>query len=122
VCLLLAVLEKRAGVPLANQDVFVNVAGGGRVTEPAGDLGIVIAAASSYMDRPVQGDAIVLGEVGLTGEVRAVTGIETRLREAAALGFQRAVVPASNLIDRPPLPLAAEGVATVTEALEALLR
>jgi DNA repair protein RadA/Sms len=122
VCLLLAVLEKRAGIPLGNQDVFVNVAGGGRVTEPAADLGIVIAAASSYMDRPVRGDAIVLGEVGLTGEVRAVTGIETRLREGAALGFQRAVVPASNLVDRPPLPLAVEGVATVTEALEVLLR
>jgi DNA repair protein RadA/Sms len=122
VCLLLAVLEKRAGVPLGNQDVFVNVAGGGRVMEPAGDLGIVIAAASSYMDRPVRGDAIVLGEVGLTGEVRAVTGIETRLREGAALGFQRAVVPASNLVDRPPLPLDVTGVATVNEALEALLR
>ncbi len=120
VCLLLAVLEKRGGVPLGNQDVFVNVAGGGRVTEPAADLGIVIAAASSYMERPVRGDVLVVGEVGLTGEVRAVTAIETRLREGAALGFQRAVVPASNLIDPPPLPLEVEGVATVTEALEML--
>jgi DNA repair protein RadA/Sms len=121
VCLLLAVLEKRGGVPLGNQDVFVNVAGGGRVTEPAADLGIVIAAASSYMERPVRGEVIVLGEVGLTGEVRAVTGLPIRLREAAALGFQRAVVPASNLIDPPPLPLEVEGVATVAEALEGLL-
>jgi DNA repair protein RadA/Sms len=116
------VLEKRAGVPLGNQDVFVNVAGGGRVTEPAADLGIVIAAASSYMERPVRDDVIVLGEVGLTGEVRAVTGIEMRLKEGAALGFQRAVVPASNLVDRPPLPLEVEGVATVAAALEVLLR
>src|SRR5580765_7448949 len=69
VCLLLAVLEKRAGVPLGTQDVFVNVAGGGRVSEPAADLGIVVAAASSYMDRAVPGDVLVVGEVGLTGEV-----------------------------------------------------
>jgi DNA repair protein RadA/Sms len=121
VCLLLAVLEKRGGVPLGNQDVFLNVAGGGRVTEPAADLGIVIAAASSYMERPVRGEVIVLGEVGLTGEVRAVTGLSTRLREGAALGFQRAVVPASNLVDPPPLPLPVEGVATVAEALQAML-
>jgi DNA repair protein RadA/Sms len=122
VCLLLAVLEKRAGVPIGNQDVFVNVAGGGRVTEPAADLGIAIAAASSYMDRPVRGDVLVVGEVGLTGEVRAVTAIEARLREGAALGFQRAVVPASNVAERPELPLEVEGVSSVGEALEMLVR
>jgi DNA repair protein RadA/Sms len=121
VCLLLAVLEKRAGLPLASQDAFVNVAGGGRVTEPAADLGIVIAAASSYLDRPVPGDLLVLGEVGLAGEVRAVSGLETRLREAAALGFERAVVPASNLSGGPGLPLEAHGVASVDEALRILL-
>ena len=121
VCVLLAVLEKRAGVPLASQDVFVSVAGGGRVTEPAADLGIVLAAASSYMDRPVAGDVLVLGEVGLTGEVRAVAGLELRLREAAALGFRRAVVPASNITERGKLPLEVRGVATVNEALDALL-
>jgi DNA repair protein RadA/Sms len=122
VCLLLAVLEKRAGVPLGNQDVFVNVAGGGRVTEPAADLAIVLAAASSYLDRPVRGDVLVLGEVGLTGEVRAVTALEARLREGAALGFRRAVVPASSLAERPALPLEVEGVATVSEALAMLVR
>ncbi len=121
VCLLLAVLDKRAGVPLGTQDVFVNVAGGGRVMEPAADLGIVIAAASSFMDRPVPGDLVVLGEVGLTGEVRAVSGLEVRLREAAALGFRSAVVPASNLAERPKLALEAQGVATVGQALEILL-
>jgi DNA repair protein RadA/Sms len=73
------------------------------------------------MERPVRGEVIVLGEVGLTGEVRAVAGLETRLREGAALGFQRAVVPASNLADAPPLPLEVAGVATVAEALELLL-
>jgi len=121
ICLLLAVLEKRAGVPLASQDVFVNVAGGGRVMEPAADLAALIAAASSYMDRPVRGDVVVIGEVGLTGEVRAVTGLEARLREAAQLGFTQAVVPKSNLLEAPRLPLEAHGVATVHDALDVLL-
>jgi DNA repair protein RadA/Sms len=122
VCLLMAVLEKRAGMPLGSQDVFVNVAGGGRVVEPAADLGIVLAAASSYLDRPVAVDVVVAGEVGLTGEVRAVTGLEARLREAAQLGFRQAVVPQSNLTDKPRLALETHGVATVHEALDALLR
>jgi DNA repair protein RadA/Sms len=122
VCLLLAVLEKRAGVPVASQDVFVNVAGGGRITEPAADLGIVVAAASSYLDRPVRGEVLILGEVGLTGEVRAVSGLETRVREAAQLGFREAVVPASNLTDGVTLPLEVHGVATVDDALGLLLR
>jgi DNA repair protein RadA/Sms len=122
VCLLLAVLEKRAGVPVASQDVFVNVAGGGRIMEPAADLGIVLATASSYMNCPVRGDALILGEVGLTGEVRAITGLATRLREAAQLGFRHAVVPASNLADGAALPLEVHGVATVDEAIAAVLR
>jgi DNA repair protein RadA/Sms len=121
VCLLLAVLEKRAGVPLGSQDVFVNVAGGARVTEPAADLGIVVAAASSYMDRPVPGDVLVVGEVGLTGEVRAVAGLELRLREAAALGFRRAIVPQSNVLEPPKTSLDVRGVATVGDALTILL-
>jgi DNA repair protein RadA/Sms len=123
VCLLLAVLEKRAGVPLQSQDVFVNVAGGARVAEPAADLGIVVATASSYMDRPVRGDMVVLGEIGLTGEVRRVTGLEARLKEAAALGFAAAVVPAGNLADdvTSGSGLDVRGVATVDEALHVLL-
>ena len=121
VCLLLAVLEKRAGVPLGSQDVFVNVAGGARVTEPAADLGIVVAAASSYMDRAVPSDVLVVGEVGLTGEVRAVAGLELRLREAAALGFRRAIVPASNVLEPPKTSLEVRGVATVGDALTVLL-
>jgi DNA repair protein RadA/Sms len=120
-CLLLAVLEKRAGVPLGSQDVFVNVAGGGRIVEPAADLGVVVAAASSYMDRPVRGDVVVVGEVGLTGEVRAVTGLQARLREAAALGFREAVVPESNLTEELRLPIEVRGVATVHAALDVLL-
>ena len=119
VCLLLAVLEKRAGLPIGGQDVFVNVAGGGRVSEPAADLGIVIAAASSYLERPVPPDVLLLGEVGLTGEVRAVNGADVRLRAAAQLGFTSAVVPRSNVDATLPLPV--KGVATVSEALAALL-
>ncbi|PYM04341.1 MAG: DNA repair protein RadA [Candidatus Rokuibacteriota bacterium] len=121
VCLLLAVLEKRSGVPLQSQDVFVNVAGGARVTEPAADLGIVVATASSYMDRPVRGDAVVIGEIGLTGEVRRVTGLEARLKEAAALGFAAAIVPASNLADDIRSGLEVRSVGTVDEALHELL-
>ena len=121
VCLLLAVLEKRAGVPLGSQDVFVNVAGGGRVTEPAADLGIVVAAASSYMDRPVRDDVVIVGEVGLTGEIRAVSNLDARLREAAQLGFARAVVPAGHLSDGQRPPLDVVEVRTLTEAIEALL-
>jgi len=119
VCLLLAVLEKRAGLPIGSQDAFVNVAGGGKVAEPAADLGIVIAAASSYLERPVAPDVLVLGEVGLTGEVRAVNGIDVRLRAAAQLGFKSAIVPRSNV--EGALPLSVKGVATVSDALAALL-
>src|SRR5438309_1943915 len=119
VCLLLAVLEKRAAMPIGGQDVFVNVAGGGRVVEPAADLGVIVAAASSYLERPVPPDVLVLGEVGLTGEVRAVSGVEVRLRAAAQLGFKTAIVPRSNV--EGALPMAVKGVTTVSEALGALL-
>jgi DNA repair protein RadA/Sms len=121
VAVLLAVLEKRAGVPLANQDVFVSVAGGGRIMEPAADLGIVLAAASSFMDRPVPNDVVVIGEVGLTGEIRAVSGLEARLREAAALGFHRALVPAAGLADLVAVPIKTKDVATVADALRLVL-
>jgi DNA repair protein RadA/Sms len=119
VCLLLAVLERRGGLPIGSQDVFVNVAGGGRVLEPAADLGIVVAAASSYLERPVAGEVLVLGEVGLTGEVRAVNGVEARLRAAAQLGFRSAVVPRGNADGALPLPVTAVG--SIGEALAALL-
>lgn len=119
--LLLAVLEKRLGFPLQTQDVFVNVAGGARVVEPAADLGLVVAAASSFLDRPVREDLVVFGEVGLAGEIRAVTGLEMRLREAAALGFAAAVVPGHNLLSGASLPVEARGVGTIDEAIQTLL-
>jgi DNA repair protein RadA/Sms len=121
VCLLLAVLEKRLGFPLQSQDAFVNVAGGGRVSEPAADLGVVLAAASSYLDRPLRSDLVMMGEVGLTGEVRAVTALEIRLKEAAALGFAGAVVPQNNLTGGRTHSLEVQGVGSVEEAVKLLL-
>jgi DNA repair protein RadA/Sms len=121
VCLLLAVLEKRVGLPLQSQDAFVNVAGGGRIAEPAADLGAALAAASSYLDRPIAPDVIVIGEVGLTGEVRAVTGLAQRLREAAALGFATAVIPQSGLAAAAGCGIEVHGVATVEDAVKLLL-
>lgn len=93
--LLLAVVEKRAGVRLGDRDVFVNVAGGLEVVEPAADLAVVAAVLSSFADAPLPQDAVFFGEVGLLGEVRAVTRTDSRLREAAALGFRRAFTASS---------------------------
>lgn len=91
--LLMAVLEKRVGLPLSNYDAYVNIAGGIRMNEPAVDLGIVMAVASSYKNKPVPEDLIVFGEVGLSGEVRAVTMPEQRVAEAKKLGFKTCVLP-----------------------------
>ncbi len=90
--LLLAVLERKAGIALGPRDVFVNVVGGLSLREPAADLGVVVALASSQAERPVRPGTVVFGEVGLTGEIRPVRGADARLREAAQLGFRRAVV------------------------------
>jgi DNA repair protein RadA/Sms len=91
--LLIAVLGRRAGIGLANHDVYANLAGGLAVDEPGVDLPLAIALASSLRDRPVVPGTVAIGEVGLLGELRTVTGLERRLREAARLGFERAVVP-----------------------------
>ena len=94
--LLLAVLEKRVGYQMHHCDVFVALAGGLKISEPAIDLGIVMAIASSFMNRPVPSDTIVVGEVGLGGEVRGVSRIETRLKEAIHMGFKRCILPKRN--------------------------
>jgi len=117
--MVLAVLQRACEVQLHDREVFAATVGGIRVVEPAADLGVIIAAASSYLERPVPPDVLILGEVGLTGEVRAVNGIEPRLRAAAQLGFKSAVVPKSNV--EGALPMAVKGVATVSDALGALL-
>lgn len=95
--LLMAVLEKRLGLPLSNYDAYVNIAGGIRINEPAVDLGIVLALVSSYKNRPVPEDVLVFGEVGLSGEVRAVNMPEQRVSEAKKLGFQTCILPAVSL-------------------------
>lgn len=95
--LLMAVLEKRLGLPLSNYDAYVNIAGGIRLSEPAADLGIVMAIASSYKNKPVSEDMIVFGEVGLSGEIRAVTMPEQRVAEAKKLGFKMCIIPEVSL-------------------------
>ena len=95
--MILAVLEKRVGLRLGQFDVFVNVAGGVRVDEPAADLGMAVAIVSSLRDIPVRADAAVIGEVGLGGEIRSIHQIEKRLAEAQKLGFKRFVLPGNNV-------------------------
>lgn len=97
VALLVAVLEKRAGLNLADQDIYVNVAGGMRISETAVDLGVVGAIASSYLNRPVDHQTVVFGEVGLTGEIRAVHRVSNRLKEAVRMDFRRCVMPSADI-------------------------
>jgi DNA repair protein RadA/Sms len=119
--LLLAVLEKRLGLPLQTHDVYVNIVGGLHIDEPAIDLGVVAAVASSLRDMPIDPELVIFGEVGLTGEVRAVSHVETRLREAAKLGFRRCLLPQANCTPMSTDTLADNfelcGVRTVAEAL-----
>ena len=95
--IILAVLEKYAGFKLSNQDVFVNIAGGLRIDEPAVDLALLAALASGYNNQALAGDWLILGEVGLSGEVRRINHLKKRLNEAAKLGLKRAIIPQSNL-------------------------
>ncbi|WP_058300166.1 DNA repair protein RadA [Gorillibacterium timonense] len=120
--LIMAVLEKRNGLFLQSQDAYLNVAGGVRLDEPAVDLGVAVSIASSFKDRPTRPDDVVFGEIGLTGEVRGVSRIEQRVREAEKLGFKRIILPAISLKGWiPPEGIAVKGVNTVAEALAAAL-
>lgn len=94
--LLMAVLEKRANMNLGSQDVYLNVVSGIRISEPAIDLGIILAVASSFKNISIPKDVVAIGEVGLTGEVRAVNMIEKRLKEAEKLGFKKCIIPENN--------------------------
>jgi len=96
VSLLVAVLEKKVGMSLLSHDIFVNVAGGVKIDEPAADLAILAALASSHLNKSVPRRTVVFGEIGLAGEVRAVSQPELRVKEAARLGFERCLLPASN--------------------------
>ena len=121
--LLMAVIEKRAGLRLAESDAYINIAGGIRMNEPAVDLGIVLAIISSYKEMPVPDDLICFGEVGLSGEVRAVNLAEQRIAEAAKLGFSRIIMPKVNLsgIRGKYSQLDLVGVENVQEAMRAIL-
>jgi DNA repair protein RadA/Sms len=121
VAILVAVLEKKVGLNLADQDIFINVAGGIRVNEPAVDLGMVASIASSFLDRPVEEKTVLFGEVGLTGEVRATAQVEPRIRESAKMGFGRCVLPKANLErTRPTQEIELIGVGTVEETMKVL--
>jgi DNA repair protein RadA/Sms len=97
VSLLLAVLEKRLGMHFSSQDVYINIAGGIRIDEPACDAATALALISSYKDIPVPDDLLVLGEIGLAGECRSISTLDQRLSKAARLGFKRAAVPFRNV-------------------------
>ncbi len=121
--LITAVLSRRVGLQLFDQDVFANVIGGLQVGEPAADLAVAVAIASSVRDRPVAADLAVIGEVGLSGEVRAVGQLAARLKEAARLGFRRCLLPKSVRRGQEPLPKGIEiiPVRSVAEAVEKAL-
>lgn len=120
--LLVAVLSKRVGIRLADQDIFVNVVGGLKVAEPAADLAVACAITSSFRDAPVAGDLAIVGEVGLSGELRVVSQLETRLREAAKLGFRRCLVPETRLLKRLQVPdLEVLSARSLPQALEIAL-
>ena len=119
--LLMAVLEKKAGLSLGSQDAYLNVVSGIKIGEPAIDLGIVLAVASSYKGIPIDRDLVAIGEVGLTGEVRSVNLIEKRLKEAEKLGFKKCIIPENNkklLKDEYKLDII--GVKNIGEALKIL--
>lgn len=120
--LIIAVLEKRMGMFLQNQDAYVNLAGGVKLDEPAVDLAIAVSIASSFRDVPTKPDDVIFGEVGLTGEVRAVSRAEQRVREAAKLGFKRVILPEKSMKGwQSPAGIQLIGVNTVADALAVAL-
>lgn len=120
--LLISVLEKRLGLHLENEDVFVNIVGGVKIKEPAIDLGVALAIASAHRNQTLDPQTLWIGEVGLGGEIRSVGGLPMRLSEAAQLGFKRAVVPQTNLRELKrelqSLPLDIQGIRWLSEALQ----
>jgi DNA repair protein RadA/Sms len=120
--LLCAVLEKKGGLDLYGHDIFLNIAGGMRIEEPALDLGVICALASSRVEKAISSTTVVCGEVGLAGEIRAISQAEIRAKEAARLGFTRIVMPKGNK-DRMPKIADIEivGVASLPEVLKTVL-
>ncbi len=121
VSLLVAVMEKRLGLQLINQDIFLNITGGMKIEEPGADLGMIGSIASSFKDRLIDPRIVVFGEVGLGGEVRGISYPEARVKEASRLGFERCLLPKQNQDKMKPLKgIELIGVGTVQEAIEAL--
>ncbi len=118
--MLLAVLHRHGGLYMADQDVFVNVVGGVKVSETSADLALLLAIVSSFKDRPIDKNTVVFGEVGLAGEIRPVQGGQERLQEAAKHGFTRAIVPKANVPKNKIAGLETIGVSKVEQALQAL--
>ncbi|MGK2946295.1 MAG: DNA repair protein RadA [Candidatus Malihini olakiniferum] len=118
--LLLAVLHRHGGLQMADQDVFVNVVGGVRVTETSADLALLSSLVSSLRDRPLPQDLVIFGEVGLSGEIRPVPSGQERISEAVKHGFKRAIVPHANIPKRPPANMQVFGVKKLTDALAIL--
>jgi DNA repair protein RadA/Sms len=119
--LIAAVLNRRAGVPLSNQDIIVNVVGGIKISEPAADLGIALAIGSSFRGRRAKPNMVAMGEVGLSGELRAVSQLERRLAEAAKLGFDACLLPAAAQTGLPSLPIEPIAVSSLSQALKVAL-
>ena len=119
--MLMAVMEKKAGLSLGTQDVYLNVVSGIKIAEPAIDLGIILACASSYKNISIPQDVVAIGEVGLTGEVRAVNMIEKRIKEAEKLGFKIIIIPESNKkLLKDSFKLDIIGVKNINEAIKGL--
>lgn len=119
--MLMAVMEKRLGMQLQGQDAYVNVIGGLKVDEPAADLGIAVAVASSFRNRNVNENSVIMGEIGLTGEIRAVNSIEKRVKEAQKLGFSRCIIPIDNMKQINRYQIDVTGVRNLAEAIEVVL-
>jgi DNA repair protein RadA/Sms len=119
--LLIAVLSKRVGLPLFNQDVYVNIVGGLRITEPAADLAVAVAIASSFRNQRVDPNLVLVGEVGLSGELRSVSQLERRLGEAGKLGFTRALYPAASTTPASGAGIRLDGARSLDDAIRAAL-
>ncbi|EHD23295.1 MULTISPECIES: DNA repair protein RadA [Brenneria] len=118
--ILLAVLHRHGGLQMSDQDVFVNVVGGVKVTETSADLALLLSLVSSLRDRPLPQDLVVFGEVGLAGEIRPVPSGQERIAEAAKHGFKRAIVPHANMPKKPPANMQVFGVKKLADALDIL--
>jgi len=121
--IIVAVLERRSGLKLGSRDIYINVAGGVRISEPAADLPLAVSIASCYRDKPVDPKTVVVGEVGLGGEVRSVGQIVSRIKEAEKLGFKKIIIPRGNLKEASKIKgIDIEGVSDIGQALNMVIR